>query len=116
MESGKSPKLKRKRQIKQKLAVALKHDLEPNSIPRVTATGRGKLAEKILEAAFANNVKVRQDADLAEVLSALEIDWEIPIEAFAAVAEILSYVYRANGTHVKIGQSDENNRRNKPRT
>jgi len=40
---------------------------------------------------------VRKDADLAEILDALEIESEIPLEAFAAVAEILTYVYRANG-------------------
>jgi flagellar biosynthesis protein len=40
---------------------------------------------------------VRQDADLAELLAVLELDQEIPVEAFTAVAEILSYVYRANG-------------------
>ncbi|MCH7861928.1 MAG: hypothetical protein IH998_09615, partial [Proteobacteria bacterium] len=39
---------------------------------------------------------VREDADLAEILQAMEIDSEIPVAAFAAVAEILAYVYRAN--------------------
>lgn len=91
------PQSRRRKQAKQKLAIALKHDLETDAIPRITATGRGKLAEKILEIAFQNNVKVRHDPDLAEVLSALEVDFEIPIEVFAAVAEILSYVYKANG-------------------
>lgn len=47
--------------------------------------------------AFANGVKVREDADLAELLSAVDLESEIPLEAFTAVAEILSYVYRANG-------------------
>jgi flagellar biosynthesis protein len=87
----------RKGKIKQKLAIALKHDVEADDIPRVTATGRGHFAEKILAIAFANKVKVRSDPDLAEVLAALEVDMEIPLEVFAAVAEILSYVYRANG-------------------
>jgi flagellar biosynthesis protein len=92
-----SEKKARRRKVKQKVAVALKHDLETDAIPRITATGRGKIAEKILELAFKNNIKVREDPDLAEVLSALEVDLEIPVEVFAAVAEILSYVYRANG-------------------
>lgn len=65
--------------------------------PRVVASGRGRVAEQILELAFANNVRVREDADLAQLLSAIEVESEIPIEAFAAVAEILIYVYRANG-------------------
>ena len=64
--------------------------------PRVTAAGRGALAEQILEIAFARGVKVREDAELAEILAAIEVDSEVPVEALAAVAEILSYVYRAN--------------------
>jgi len=63
--------------------------------PRVVAAGRGALAEKIIEIAFANGVKVREDADLAELLSVLDPESDIPIEALAAVAEILAYVYRA---------------------
>ncbi|WP_246135359.1 EscU/YscU/HrcU family type III secretion system export apparatus switch protein [Pararhodospirillum oryzae] len=68
-----------------------------DSAPRVLASGRGAVAEQILALAFANGVRVREDADLAEILAVLDLDSEIPIEAFAAVAEILSYVYRANG-------------------
>lgn len=64
--------------------------------PRVVATGRGSVAEQILEIAFANGVPVREDPDLIELLAAVEIDSEIPIDAIAAVAEILSYIYRTN--------------------
>ena len=64
--------------------------------PRIVAKGAGGVAEQILQIAWANDVKVREDADLVEVLGALDVDSDIPIEAFAAVAEILSYVYRAN--------------------
>lgn len=66
--------------------------------PRVVATGRGPVAEQILAIAFEKGVPVREDADLAQILSAVELDSEIPIDALAAVAEILSYVYRANRT------------------
>ena len=80
------------------VAVALKYELGGQSLPRIVATGKGHVAEQILELAFANGVKVREDADLVQILSAVDIDSEIPIEAIAAVAEILAYVYRANGT------------------
>ncbi len=63
--------------------------------PRVVASGRGALAEQILQIAFDRGVKVRHDADLAEILATIEVESEIPLEALAAVAEILSYVYRA---------------------
>lgn len=66
------------------------------SVPRVLATGRGEFAEVILDIAFRHGVKVREDADLAEILSAVDLDSEIPVEAFIAVAEILRYVYANN--------------------
>ena len=81
----------------QSLAVALHHEIGSADAPDVVATGRGKLAEKILELAFANDIKVREDADLAQLLTALDVGEKIPLEAFAAVSEILAYVYRASG-------------------
>lgn len=78
-------------------AVALGSDPDRDARPRVVATGRGAVAEQILQVAFANDIKVREDADLVEVLSSVDLDSEIPLEALAAVAEILAYVYRANG-------------------
>src|SRR3954467_522320 len=77
--------------------------------PRVAATGRGAVAEQILQIAFERGIPVRQDADLAQILSTLEVDSVIPVDALAAVAEILSYLYRLNGK-VLDGRSgtDEN--------
>lgn len=78
------------------VAIALDHDPGDEEAPRVIAKGYGELAEKILRLAFENDVKVRKDPDLVQILSAVEVDCEIPVEAFAAVAEILTYVYSAN--------------------
>ena len=64
--------------------------------PRIVAKGHGTVAEQILQLAFASGVKVREDANLTEILEAIEIDTEVPLHALAAVAEILNYVYRAN--------------------
>ncbi|MQX35226.1 EscU/YscU/HrcU family type III secretion system export apparatus switch protein [Roseospira navarrensis] len=86
------------------IAVALGYDPEGGRAPTVLASGRGTVAEQILSIAFAQGVKVREDADLAQILAAVEVDSEIPLEALAAVAEILSYVYRANGR--LAGRSD----------
>ena len=77
-------------------------------MPRIIASGEGTLAEQILQVAWANNIKVREDADLVEVLSAIDIDSEIPIEAFAAVAEILAYVYRVNSGEIYLNDLKEN--------
>jgi flagellar biosynthesis protein len=79
------------------VAVAIENDPEGPGAPRVVAKGRGALAEQILQIAFERGVKVRNDADLAEILATIEVDSEVPLEALAAVAEILSYVYRAQG-------------------
>ena len=75
--------------------------------PRVVATGRGAVAEQILAIAFEKGVPVREDSDLAQILAAVELDSEIPIDALAAVAEILSYVYRANRTWSGEGAGEE---------
>ena len=83
--------------VKPSMAAALHYDPETQYAPKVVASGRGGVADQILAIAFAKGIKVREDADLAELLSLIDIDSEIPIEAFAPVAEILAYVYRANG-------------------
>ena len=78
------------------IAVALHQVSEADRAPKVVASGRGIIAEQILEIAFSMGIKVREDADLAQVLSAVNEETEIPVEAFAAVAEILVYLYQAN--------------------
>ena len=75
-------------------AYAIKDTAPNKGNPKVLAKGFGAVAEKILRLAFDNDVKVRTDPDLVEILSAIEVDCEIPIEALAAVSEILSYVYK----------------------
>lgn len=81
---------------KDKLAVALGYDRAKDAAPRVTAKGKGLIAQSIIELAREHGVEVREDKDLATLLSKLDIDTPIPLEAYAAVAEILAYVYRVN--------------------
>lgn len=83
--------------LKKHIAVAIKDGGEEKRTPTIQAAARGALAEKILQIAFESDIKVREDADLAEMLAELELDSPVPTEALMAVAEILSYVYRANG-------------------
>lgn len=78
------------------LAVALKYDREKSDAPVVSAKGNGYVAQRILELAQEHGIEIKQDADLALLLSKLELDMPIPYEAYAAVAEILAYVYKAN--------------------
>ena len=79
------------------VAVALRYEPPRQDAPRIVAKGRGEVAKQILEIALANGIAIREDADLVALLEAVELDMEIPLEAFIAVAEILAYVYRANG-------------------
>ncbi len=86
-----------------KTAVALKDSQGGKKVPHIAAAGRGRIAEKILEIAFENGIKVRKDSDLAELLTTIEVDSPIPSEAFMAVGEILSYIYHANGRDDPFG-------------
>lgn len=89
-------------------AVALKkYGIDDSAIPKVVAAGYGKLAEQIIEIAFKNGVKVREDKDLAQMLAAIELDSDIPTEALVAIAEILAYVYKANGTYQSIKEDNK---------
>lgn len=75
--------------------------------PRVVASGRGEVAEQILQIAFERGVKVRSDSDLAEILAAVEVESEIPLAALAGVAEILRYLYQTDGRPETGGGSPE---------
>lgn len=78
-------------------AVALGYDAQKHNAPIVTAKGQGEIAKKIIQLALDNDIEIRQDADLIQILRAVDINEEIPLEAFAAVAEIISYIYQQNG-------------------
>lgn len=77
------------------VAVALKYQRPHDPAPRVVAKGEGAVAAQILELARLHGVSIREDADLVQLLSAVELESQIPMEAFIAVAEILAYIYRA---------------------
>jgi flagellar biosynthesis protein len=74
-------------------AAALRYDRESGRPPRVVAAGSGAVAERILERAREAGVPVREEAGLAEALSRLELEAEIPPELWLAVAECLVWAY-----------------------
>ncbi|MEZ0322885.1 MAG: EscU/YscU/HrcU family type III secretion system export apparatus switch protein [Hydrogenothermaceae bacterium] len=80
--------------MENKKAVALKYERFKDVAPKVVAKGKGKIAEKIIEVAKENGVYIKEDSDLVEVLSTLEIDEEIPPQLYKAVAEILVFLYK----------------------
>ena len=79
-------------------AVALKYDRHADAAPKVVAKGRGHLAEKIKQVARESGVPIMSDENLVQVLEALELDLEVPPELYRAVAEVLVFVYRLNGS------------------
>jgi flagellar biosynthesis protein len=78
------------------LAVALRTDPAHPAGPRVVAQAKGPLAEELRARATAHGVTLRQDGDLAALLAAVELDSDIPVAAFGAIAGILTELYRAN--------------------
>jgi flagellar biosynthesis protein len=78
-------------------AVALRYHKDEDAAPSIVAKGQGEVAERILELAREHGVPVRKDKDLLQLLSACEVGDSIPAELYAAVAEILAFLYRLNG-------------------
>lgn len=79
-------------------AVALKYDNGTMHAPRVIAKGQGLVAKRIREIAIASGVPILERKPLARALFKLvEVGQEIPEQFYAAVAEILAYVYELSG-------------------
>ena len=76
-----------------KEAVALKYNKTKDRAPKVVAKGKGVAAKNILEFARENNIPIKEDPELVQILSKLDIYDEIPPELYKAVAKILSYIY-----------------------
>lgn len=74
-----------------KQAIALEYD-PSDEAPKVIATGRGIVAQRIIEKAKENSIPVHRDDKLADTLSRLEIGEMIPPELYEVVAEILLFV------------------------
>jgi flagellar biosynthesis protein len=85
-----------KKKMKQQAAAALRYENGKDDAPRVTAKGRGLMAERIIELALKHRIPIKNDPALVEVLSKLDLDEQIPLELYRAVAEILAFVYSAN--------------------
>ena len=76
--------------LSRQIAVALEYD--GHGAPRVTAKGRGEIAQKIVETAREHDVAVEQNALLAEALSAVELEDTIPEELYRATAQVIAFV------------------------
>lgn len=92
----------KKQQKKTAVAVAY----EPgDTAPKILATGKGKVAERIIEKAKENDVPFYQDNKLAETLSKLQIGDAIPPELYEVVAEILVFVDDMDKMKAKLSKA-----------
>lgn len=89
---------------KSKTAVALSYE-KGEEAPRILASGKGYLAEKMIEEAKKAEVPLHEDAKLADTLSHLEIGDYIPPELYEVVAEILVFVDRMDRLKEEYGET-----------
>ena len=89
-----------------KKAAALQYDKEKDHAPYVTAHGSGETAKNIIKIAEQNGIPIKKDEDLVNMLSQIELNQEIPVELYKAVAEIFSFIY---GISNKEGNDIETN-------
>lgn len=77
--------------LNEKTAVAISYDID-DAAPKILATGKGAVAEKIIQKAKESDVPLYKDNKLANTLSKLQIGDMIPSELYEVVAEILVFV------------------------
>jgi len=83
-------------------AAALKYDSSKGGAPKVIAKGQGLTAQKIIEIAKENNLPIKKDEDLVELLSKVELDKEVPEQMYKAVAEVFSFIYKMTNKDSKV--------------
>lgn len=84
-------------QTKPKQAVAIIYDEKGSGrAPKVLASGKGFLAEKIVETAREAGIHIHEDPNLVELLAKVPVGDEIPVELYQTVAEVLAFVYQIN--------------------
>jgi len=88
--------MKEKERKSLKKAVSLQYDSATQEAPVITAKGQGIIAEKIIELARKHHIPIKDDPDLIEILSQLELDEQIPPAVYQVVAEIFSFIYYLN--------------------
>jgi flagellar biosynthesis protein len=82
-----------------KSAVALKYHTKKDTAPKVTAKGEGLVAERIIQLAKENQIPIKEDPDLVQILSQVDINKEIPPPVYKVVAELLAFVYKLNSQY-----------------
>ncbi|MFZ5832836.1 MAG: flagellar biosynthesis protein FlhB [Planctomycetota bacterium] len=83
------------------LAVAVQYDPETMAAPVVVAKGAGVVAQRIRQLALENGVPIVERKPLAQALyREVEVNHPVPQDKYAAVAEVLAYVYQLKGKSI----------------
>ena len=77
-------------------AVSLQYNQGGDRAPKLTAKGQGWLAEQIIAMAQKQNIPIKKDKDLMELLEKIDVGQEIPEALYKIVAELLAWVYYLN--------------------
>jgi len=77
-------------------AIAILYNENDAAAPRVVASGKGVIAEKIIATAREAGIHIQEDANLVELLAKVPLGEQIPVELYQTVAEVLAFVYRMN--------------------
>ena len=88
--------MKKDTKLSRKSVVSLKYKMGNDSAPKITAKGKGWVAEKIIKMAHENNIPIREDKDLLNLLSEIDVGQEVPESLYKVVAELLAWVYQLN--------------------
>ena len=75
-------------------AAALKYDQNEQNAPTVIASGKGELAQRIIQKAKEYNVPLFSNPQLASSLIDLKLDSEIPAPLYKAVAEVFVWLMK----------------------
>ncbi len=88
--------------MKPNKAIALHWDPRLDQTPELSAKGSGLIADEIIRLAKENNIPIRQDNDLVQIFSLLDVGESIPPEVHTAIAEILAFIYWSNQQYAEI--------------
>jgi flagellar biosynthesis protein len=81
---------------RRKSAIALEYGAQTGA-PVVIAKGSGEIAERIIEEARRRGIFIAEEPQLLDLLANLELDDQIPVECYTAVAVVLAWAYRLRG-------------------
>lgn len=89
--------MKRQKDSRNKLNEAIALHYSGKGAPRVTAKGKGELAEQIIAIAREHDVPIQEDEQLVSLLAQIDLGEEIPELLYIAVAEVLAFAYWLSG-------------------